>query len=74
MDVGNKFSEFLEKNPLASVKVMDGEKTKAMIFDGALIVKISDVSFVRIGDEVFETDFSFYDKIFDLLIKNPLRN
>ena len=29
---------------------------------------------MRIGDEVFETHTSFYDKVFDLLQQLPLRN
>ena len=43
-----------------------------MVFDGAIIVQISDLTFVRIGNEVFETHPSFYDKIFSLLQQNPL--
>lgn len=72
MEVGEKFLEFLDANPKANVKVFEGSKTKAMIFDGAIIVQISDLSFVRIGSEVFETHASFYDKIFNLLQQNPL--
>ncbi|WP_324272849.1 hypothetical protein U4959_11040 [Acinetobacter junii] len=72
MEVGEKFLEFLEANPKASASVFEGNKTKAMIFDGAIIVQISDLSFVRIGSEVFETHASFYDKIFSLLQQNPL--
>lgn len=72
MEVGEKFLEFLEANPQASASVFEGSKTKAMIFDGAIIVQISDLSFVRIGSEVFETHASFYDKIFNLLQQNPL--
>lgn len=72
MEVGEKFLEFLEANPQASASVFEGSKTKAMIFDGAIIVQISDLSFVRIGNEVFETHASFYDKIFNLLQQNPL--
>ena len=72
MDVGEKFLEFLDANPKASVNVFEGNKTKAMVFDGAIIVQISDLTFVRIGDEVFETHSSFYDKIFSLLQQNPL--
>ena len=72
MEVGEKFLEFLDANPQADVKVFVGSKSKAMIFDGAIIVQISDLSFVRIGSEVFETHASFYDKIFNLLQQNPL--
>ena len=72
MEVGGKFLEFLGANPKASVNVFEGNKTKAMVFDGAIIVQISDLTFVRIGDEVFETHSSFYDKIFSLLQQNPL--
>ena len=72
MEVGEKFLEFLDANPKASASVFEGSKTKAMIFDGAIIVQISDLSFVRIGSEVFETHASFYDKIFNLLQQNPL--
>ena len=72
MEVGEKFLEFLDANPKASVNVFEGNKTKAMVFDGAIIVQISDLTFVRIGDEVFETHPSFYDKIFSLLQQNPL--
>lgn len=72
MEVGEKFLEFLEANPQASASVFEGNKTKAMIFDGAIIVQISDLTFVRIGNEVFETHPSFYDKIFSLLQQNPL--
>ncbi|MGQ4637284.1 hypothetical protein ACUIJ0_00925 [Acinetobacter junii] len=72
MEVGEKFLEFLDANPQASASVFEGSKTKAMIFDGAIIVQISDLSFVRIGSEVFETHASFYDKIFSLLQQNPL--
>ena len=74
MTVSEKFIEYLEANPTASVLVSEGNKTKSMIFDGALVVQISDVTFVRIGDEVFETDVSFYDKVFNLLQQLPLRN
>jgi hypothetical protein len=72
MEVGEKFLEFLDANPKASASVFEGSKSKAMIFDGAIIVQISDLSFVRIGSEVFETHASFYDKIFNLLQQNPL--
>ena len=47
-------------------------RLKLWFFDGAIIVQISDLTFVRIGDEVFETHPSFYDKIFSLLQQNPL--
>ena len=72
MEVGEKFLEFLDANPQTSASVFEGNKTKAMIFDGAIIVQIGDLSFVRIGNEVFETHASFYDKIFSLLQQNPL--
>ena len=72
MEVGEKFLEFLDANPQTSASVFEGNKTKAMVFDGAIIVQISDLTFVRIGDEVFETYSSFYDKIFSLLQQNPL--
>ena len=72
MEVGEKFLEFLDANPQASASVFEGNKTKAMIFDGAIIVQLSDLTFVRIGNEVFETHHSFYDKIFSLLQQNPL--
>ena len=72
MDVGEKFLEFLEANPKASVSVFEGDKTKSMLFDGAILVRINDITFVRIGDEVFETHVSFYDKIFALLQQNPV--
>ena len=32
MDVGEKFLEFLDANPKASVNVFEGNKTKAMVF------------------------------------------
>ena len=72
MDVGEKFLEFLEANPKASVSVFEGDKTKSMLFDGAILVQINDITFVRIGEEIFETHVSFYDKIFNLLQQNPL--
>ena len=72
MEVGEKFLEFLDANPKASVNVFEGDKTKSMVFDGAIIVQVSDLTFVRIGSEVFETHASFYDKIFNLLQQNPL--
>ena len=72
MDVGKKFLEFLDANPKASVSVFEGDKTKSMLFDGAILVRINDITFVRIGDEVFETHVSFYDKIFALLQQNPV--
>ncbi|MEG0346769.1 MAG: hypothetical protein RR605_01855 [Acinetobacter sp.] len=72
MDVREKFLEFLDANPKASVSVFEGDKTKSMVFDGAILVQVGDLTFVRIGDEVFETHVSFYDKIFNLLQQNPL--
>ena len=72
MDVGEKFLEFLEANPKASVSVFEGDKTKSMLFDGAILVQINDITFVRIGEEIFETHVSFYDKIFALLQQNPV--
>ncbi|AVH49011.1 hypothetical protein [Acinetobacter sp. SWBY1] len=73
MEVGEKFLEFLDANPKASVNVFEGDKTKSMVFDGgAIIVQVGDLTFVRIGNEVFETHVSFYDKIFNLLQQNPL--
>ena len=73
MEVGEKFLEFLDANPKASVSVFEGDKTKSMVFDGgAIIVQVGDLTFVRIGSEVFETHVSFYDKIFNLLQQNPL--
>ena len=72
MNVGEKFLEFLEANPKASASVFECDKTKAMIFDGAILVRTADVTFVRIGDEIFETHVSFYDKIFALLQQNPM--
>lgn len=74
MDVREKFLEFLEANPKASVSVFEGDKTKSMVFDGAILVQVSDLTFVRIGDEVFETHASFYDKVFNLLQQNPIMN
>ena len=50
MEVGEKFLEFLDANPKASVSVFEGDKTKAMVFDGAIIVQVSDLTFVRIGE------------------------
>jgi len=72
MEVGEKFLEFLDANPKAEVKVFEGSKTKAMVFDGAIVVQLPELTFVRIGNEVFETHASFYDKIFNLLQQNPL--
>ena len=73
MEVGEKFLEFLDANPKASVSVFEGDKTKSMVFDGgAIIVQVGDLTFVCIGSEVFETHVSFYDKIFNLLQQNPL--
>lgn len=72
MEVGEKFLEFLDANPKASASIFEGNKTKAMIFDGAILVRTVDITFVRIGNEVFETHASFYDKIFSLLQQNPL--
>ena len=72
MEVGEKFLEFLDANPQTSASVFEGNKTKAMVFDGAIIVQISDLTFVHIENEVFETHPSFYDKIFSLLQQNPL--
>jgi len=74
MNVGEKFIEYLEANPTASATVMEAKHTKTMMFDGALLVQTSDVTLVRIGDEVFETHVSFYDKIFELLQQLPLMN
>lgn len=74
MEVGEKFLEFLDANPKASINVFEGDKTKSMVFDGAIIVQVGDLTFVRIGNEVFETHVSFYDKIFNLLQQNPLAN
>lgn len=75
MDVREKFLEFLDANPKASVSVFEGDKTKSMVFDGgAIIVQVGDLTFVRIGDEVFETHVSFYDKVFNLLRQNPIMN
>jgi len=74
MDVSKKFLEYLEANPKASATVVEGNHTKSIMFDGALLVQTSDVTFLRIGDEIFETHISFYDKIFDLLQQNPLMN
>ena len=74
MDVREKFLEFLEANPKASVSVFEGDKTKSMVFDGAILVRVEDITFVRIGDEVFETHVSFYDKVFNLLQQNPIMN
>lgn len=72
MEVVEKFLEFLDANPKASVNVFEGDKTKSMVFDGAIIVQVGDLTFVRIGNEVFETHVSFYDKIFNLLQQSPL--
>ena len=72
MDVGEKFLEFLDANPKASASVFEGDKTKAIIFDGAILVRTVDITFAHIGNEVFETHPSFYDKIFSLLQQNPL--
>ena len=72
MKVVEKFLEFLDANPKASVNVFEGDKTKSMVFDGAIIVQVGGLTFVRIGNEVFETHVSFYDKIFNLLQQNPL--
>lgn len=74
MDVSKKFLEYLEANPKASATVMEGNHTKSMMFDGALLVQTSDVTFVRIGDEIFETHVSFYDKVFSVLQQIPLKN
>ena len=71
MNVMDKFLEFLEANPKTSATVFECDKTKAMVFDGALLVQTSDVTFVRIGDEIFETHVYFYDKIFEVLQQNP---
>ena len=72
MEVGEKFLEFLDANPQTSASVFEGNKTKAMIFDGAILVRTADVTFVRIGNEIFETHVSFYDKIFALLQQIPV--
>ena len=74
MNVGEKFIQYLEANPKASATVVEGNHTKSIMFDGALLVQTSDVTLVRIGDEIFETHVSFYDKIFELLQKLPLMN
>ena len=74
MDISKKFLEYLEANPKASATVMEGNHTKSMVFDGALLVQTSDVTFVRIGDEIFETHVSFYDKVFSVLQQIPLKN
>lgn len=74
MDVSKKFLEYLEANPKASATVVEGNHTKSIMFDGALLVQTSDVTFLRIGGEIFETHISFYDKIFNLLQQNPLMN
>ena len=74
MNVGEKFIQYLEANPKASATVMEANHTKTMMFDGAFLVQTSDVTLVRIGDEIFETDVSFYDKIFELLQQLPLMN
>lgn len=74
MDISKKFLEYLEANPKASATVMEGNHTKSMMFDGALLVQTGDVTFVRIGDEIFETHVSFYDKVFSVLQQIPLKN
>ena len=74
MDISKKFLEYLEANPKASATVMEGNHTKSMMLDGALLVQTSDVTFVRIGDEIFETHVSFYDKVFSVLQQIPLKN
>ena len=74
MNVGEKFIQYLEANPKASATVVEGNHTKSIMFDDALLVQTSDVTLVRIGDEIFETHVSFYDKIFELLQKLPLMN
>ena len=38
MEVGEKFLEFLDANPQTSASVFEGNKTKAMVFDGVTIV------------------------------------
>lgn len=74
MTVGERFIKYLDDNPQASVQVVEGKLTKSMIFDGALLVKTSEITYVKIGDDVFETHASFYDKIFDLLQQLPLKS
>lgn len=74
MNVGEKFIQYLEANPKASATVVEGNHTKSIMFDGALLVQTSNVTLVRIGDEIFETHVSFYDKIFELLQQLPLIN
>ncbi len=72
-NVSKKFAEFLEKNPKSQCIVFEGKETKGMMFDGGtIVVQISDLTFVRIGNEVFETHVSFYDDVFKLLQKNQL--
>ena len=74
MSASEKFMEYLKENPKASVQVTEGNCTKAMVFDGAIVVQTSDVTFVRIGDEIFETDVSFYDKVLSVLQQIPLKS
>lgn len=72
-DVREKFLEFLKKNPKSQCVVFEGKETKGMLFDGGtIVVQVSDLTFVRIDNEVFETHFSFYDKVFKILQQNPL--
>ena len=72
MNVGEKFVEYLDKNPAASVSVFEGKHCKSMVFDDATITQTKDICIVQIEREIYETRKEFYDSIFNLLKKIPL--
>lgn len=61
-----KLADLLDQNQNTSVQVSEGSQTKVMMFDGASITQLSDVAFVVIGEDIFETDPSFYDDVFKI--------
>lgn len=67
-----KLADFLEQNPKTTIQTSNGNQTKVMMFDGASITQLSDVTFFAIGKDVFETEPSFYDDVFEIIFAKPL--
>lgn len=64
MDVQKDFAKFLKENQGARVSVFEGDLTKSIVFDGAIVVQLPELTFVRIGNVIYETEFCFYDMVF----------
>ena len=64
MDIQKDFAKFLKENQGASVSVFEGDLTKSIVFDGAIVVQLPELTFVRIGNVVYETESCFYDMVF----------